>query len=373
MSENKKVDIAVIGAGVVGLAIARNLARKGDEVVIFEEAHAIGTQTSARGSHVIHSGIYYAPGSLKARVCVEGKKLLYEYCEEKKIGFKKLGKIIIASSEEEIETLEKLKSRAGKNSVMDLTWLTPKEVKQMEPEVICARGLFSPSTGIIDGPGFMQSLLMDAKKIDMSVELSTTITGGKPTDQGILLTTSRGEILCRRVINSAGLRAPEIARSIAGINLSSIPKAYFAKGHYFKLIGFSPFTHLIYPVPVLGGLGIHATLNLKNEVLFGPDVSWVDDIDYTFESAKEKVFFEAIRKYYPSLADGTLEPDHTGIRPKIAPPGSPDQDFIIQGEDEHDIPGLINLFGIESPGFTASLALAQEVEKKLKARSPIQF
>ena len=369
MKANSKIDVAVIGAGVVGLAIARLFASKEEKVCIFEEANAIGTQTSARGSHVIHSGIYYTPGSLKSKLCAQGKNLLYQYCEEKNISFKKLGKIIIAACTEEMETLEVLKSRAEKNGVTDLCWLTAGEVRQMEPEVKCVRGLFSPSTGIIDAQEFMQSLLRDAKNCGASISLSTRVTGGEADRGGIVLTSvKQGEMAktwCRRVINSAGLKAPEVARSFAGIRQDQIPKSYFAKGHYFKLKGPCPFTHLIYPVPVQGGLGTHATLNLRGEVRFGPDVSWVDQIDYTFEPGKEKGFYEAIRKYYPALADGALEPDHTAIRPKIAPAGSPDQDFIIQGQDEHGMAGLVNLFGIESPGFTSSLAIAQEVERKM--------
>lgn len=353
MHPDTEIDIAVIGAGVVGLAVAQLFASKGEKVCIFEEANAIGTQISARGSHVIHSGIYYTPGSLKAKLCVEGKNLLYEYCEKNNINFKKLGKLIVATSEEETSALENIKKRAEENGVTDLEWLTKEDVQRMEPEIKCARALFSPSTGIVDAAGLMQSLLKDATDHGASISLSTSIISGEATVDGIVLTTIKdGEvkkILCRRVINSAGLSAPRVARSIAGIDLEKIPTEYFAKGHYFKLIGPSPFTHLIYPVPVPGGLGTHSTLNLKGEVRFGPDVSWIDSVDYSFEPGREKGFYEAVRKYYPGLKDGALVPDHTGIRPKIVPAGSPDHDFVIQTKDEHGIPGLINLFGIESP------------------------
>jgi L-2-hydroxyglutarate oxidase LhgO len=368
MKTNSEVDVAVIGAGVVGLAIGRLFASKGEKVCILEETDAIGTQTSARGSYVIHSGIYYVPGSLKATLCVRGKKLLYEYCEKKNINFRKLGKVIVATSEAEVETLEMLKNRGEQNGVTDLQWLSSQEVSRMEPEVKCVRGLFSPSTGIIDGQGFMSSLLLDAKSHGASVALSTSVIAGEVLNGRIILTVGGerpGKIVCRRVVNSAGLKAPEVAKSIAGIRLESIPKNYFAKGHYFRLKGPSPFSHLIYPFPVPGGLGIHSTLNARGEVRFGPDVSWIDQIDYTFEPGREKVFYEAIRKYYPALRDGALEPDHTGIRPKIAPAGSPGWDFVIQGRDEHGIAGLVNLFGIESPGFTSSLAIAQEVERMM--------
>lgn len=370
MSPESKIDVAVIGAGVIGLAIARLFAEREEGVQIFDAADSIGTGISTRGSHVIHSGIYYPTGSLKAKLCLAGKNLLYNYCDEKNIAHKKIGKIIVATSEEEVPLLEKLKNRGAENGVSDLKWLSAEKVRQMEPEVKCVKGLFSPSTGVIDGQGLMASLLEDAKSHGASLSLSTSIISGEVTDNGIELITinQNGEtvkVLCKSVVNSAGLNAVDVAKSIKGIRLDKIPQAYFAKGHYFKLKGPSPFSHLVYPMPVPGGLGTHATLNIKGELRFGPDISWVDKIDYTFEPGKEASFYEVIRHYYPGLPDGALELDHTGIRPKIVPPDSPDSDFLIQGEDEHSVPGLINLFGIESPGFTSSLAIAEEVAKKV--------
>lgn len=369
MRIDKKVEVAIIGAGVVGLAAARLFAMKGRTVRIFEEADEIATQTSARGSHVIHAGIYYPPGSLKARLCVQGRDLLYEYCKENGVEFRKLGKLIVATSDKEIRALTLLKDNAEKNGVMDLQWLTAKEVEQKEPAVKCVGALLSPSTGIVDAQGLMRSLFEDAQSHATTIALNTSVTGGKATGEGIVLfMRDEGKtyhVLCRNVINAAGLQSPTVARSIKGIRLENIPKSYYAKGHYFKLKGSVPFNHLIYPVPAAGGLGIHATLNMRGEVRFGPDVFWQNHLDYTFEVGREKIFYENIRKYYPMLKEGMLEPDHTGIRPKIVPEGSPDQDFIIQGKDRHGIAGLVNLFGIESPGFTSSLAIAQEIERML--------
>jgi L-2-hydroxyglutarate oxidase LhgO len=369
MRIDKKVEVAVIGAGVIGLAAARLFAIQGKAVRVFEEADEIGTQTSARGSHVIHAGIYYPPGSLKARLCVQGRDLLYEYCKENNVEFKKLGKLIVATSDKETRVLTLLKDSAEKNGVMDLQWLTSKEVEQKEPAVKCVGALLSPSTGIVDAQGLMRSLAEDAQSHGTTIALHTSVIGGKTTDEGIVLFMRDQEktyhVLCRNVINAAGLQSPAVARSIGGIRLEHIPKSYYAKGHYFTLTGPVPFNHLIYPVPVPGGLGIHATLNMRGEVRFGPDVFWQNHLDYTFEVGREKIFYEHIRKYYPTLEEGMLEPDNTGIRPKVVPEGSPDQDFIIQGKDMHGITGLVNLFGIESPGFTSSFAIAREIERML--------
>lgn len=366
----EKLDVAVIGAGVVGLAVARAFTIQGREVAVFESEETYGTQTSSRGSGVIHAGIYYKSRSLKARLCVEGRDSLYEYCVENNVPHQRVGKIIVATSDDQIPTLEKLKERAKKNGVDDLETLTASDVKKLEPLISSVLGLLSPSTGIIDPHELMTSFKRDILRQNAWILLSSPILEGKVQDSGILLSVGGREpttILCRAVINCAGLKAQEVAHKIDGLAKGTVPPIYYAKGHYFELSGASSFSHLVYPIPVPGGLGIHATLDLAGRARFGPDVKWVDKIDYSF-AARAEDFYPAIRKYYPGLPDGVLQAGYTGIRPKIAPPGSPEQDFMIKGPSDHGVPGLINLFGIESPGLTASLAIARHVASLLDAK-----
>jgi L-2-hydroxyglutarate oxidase LhgO len=361
MSEIDRVDVAVIGGGVVGLAVARALARAGREVVVIEAERVVGSHTSARNSEVIHAGIYYPQGSLKAKLCVEGKHALYEYCAERGVSHRRVGKLIVATREEELGSLAKIREHAAQNGVTDLTPLTADEVHALEPRVIAVAGLWSPSTGIIDSHSYMSALKRDAEDHGASVVLASPVLEGKVHDDGIELTVGGStpmRILCKSVINSAGLWAPLIAAKIAGIPAETVPTAYFAKGHYFTMGGKSPFKHLVYPVPVPGGLGIHVTLDLAGQVRFGPDVSWLDSVDYSFDNNRAGSFYQAIRTYYPDLEDDALVPGYTGIRPKLGPAGSPNADFVIQGPSEHGVPGLVNLYGIESPGLTASLAIA---------------
>lgn len=354
-------DVIIIGAGVIGLAVARACALEGRSVTILEAEADFGTQTSAKGSHVIHSGIYYAPNSLKAKFCVAGRELLYAYCDRTKVRYKKTGKLIVATSEEEIKTLKDLHARALQNGVTDIAWLTKDEAHALEPEVHCVSALWSPSTGIIDGRGLLVSMLSDIKKLGGQLLLNSPVVSGKITPDGISLITPNAEFTGTVVVNAAGLKAQNVARAIEGMPEHHIPPSYFAKGHYYRLTTPSPFTHLVYPVPIPGGLGVHATLNLKGEVKFGPDVAWINDIDYSFDASRERSFYTAIRRYYPSLPDNSLIQGNTGIRPKTVPAGSPEQDFIIQNEKQHGVKGLINLFGIESPGFTSALAIGEEV------------
>jgi L-2-hydroxyglutarate oxidase LhgO len=367
----ERVDCAVIGAGVVGLAVARELALAGREVIVLEKADAIGTETSSRNSEVIHAGIYYAPGSLKARLCVEGKQLLYRYCVERGIAHARLGKLLVATSPAEIPTLETYARTAAANGVGDLAWLRPGEVAALEPAVRCVAAVHSPSTGIVDSHGLMQALEGDAANAGAQVVFRSGVERGAAGRAGIDLEVGGAErmaIRCRSVVNCAGLAAPAVARAIAGMPQGRVPREYYAKGHYYTLAGRSPFRRLVYPMAEAGGLGVHVTLDLAGQARFGPDVEWVTAVDYAFDSSGAARFYAAIRRYYPGLADGALQPGYTGVRPKIAGPGEPAADFLIQGSEDHGIAGLVNLFGIESPGLTAALAIAREVLVRLPAR-----
>ncbi len=361
---SEKIDCAVIGAGVVGLAIARELALAGREVIILEAEEAIGTHTSSRNSEVIHAGIYYPKNSLKARFCVEGKHLLYDYCREREIPHRQTGKVIIATDESERTAVGSYIDKATANGVKDLRWLSAQELSTMEPALRGVAGVFSPSTGIIDSHALMLRLQGDAENAGAMIVYKSPIQSGRVTDYGIELEVGGAEpmsILCQTVINSAGLRAPDVARSISGLSAEDIPPAYFAKAHYYTLSGKSPFNHLVYPVAHTAFLGVHVTLDLGGQARFGPDLDWVDGIDYAFDSSREPLFYEAIRRYWPDLQDGQLQPGYTGIRPKISGPTEPAADFRIDGPADHGVPGLVNLFGIESPGLTSCLAIAKHV------------
>lgn len=368
----EKIDVGVIGAGVVGLSIARALAKGNREVIVFEAEQGIGRHTSSRNSEVIHSGIYYKPGSLKARLCVTGKQILYQYCNENNVKSKQIGKIIVANKDKDIPKLKSLKAQAETNGVNDLVLLDSSQVKELEPKVKCVSGLFSPSTGILDSYEFMSTLKYDARHEGAEILVSSPVIKGKVQDNGIVLTIHENKerlitVVCNAVINSAGLFSQDVAHRINGLPKDTIPGRFFAKGHYFVLRGRSPFSHLVYPMPASGGLGIHATLDMKGETRFGPDVSWVKGVDYSFEEDRVEDFCRAIRLYYPVLQDGDLEPGYVGIRPKLGPAGSLERDFMIQGSKDHGVPGLVNLYGIESPGLTASLALAEYVVKLLSS------
>jgi L-2-hydroxyglutarate oxidase LhgO len=365
---NLHVDVAVIGAGVIGLAVARALALAGREVVVLESEPRIGVHTSSRNSEVIHAGIYYPRGSLKALACVEGKRLLYAYCEAREIAHSRVGKLLVATADEEVSTLERLKRQAEENGVHDLTWLDRAEAHDLEPAVRCVRALLSPSTGIVDAHGLMQALAADARQAGCTVALSTPVAGGRVATGGIELWGEQPEpyrVRCEAVVNAAGLWAPVVAARIEGMPREKVPSAHFAKGHYFVLAGSSPFRHLVYPVPAPGGLGVHVTLDLAGAARFGPDVHWIDAVDYAFEPGREAAFAAAVRRYYPGLDDGKLAPGYTGIRPKLAGAGAASHDFVVQGPNDHGITGLVNLFGIESPGLTASLSLAERVRALL--------
>lgn len=361
MTETFELDAVVIGGGVIGLALARALALQGREVTLLEADTRLGNHTSSRNSEVIHAGIYYPKGSLKARLCVEGKERLYQYCAQADVPHRRVGKIIVATRDEEVAKLEGILQHARESGVMDLDWLEARDIAELEPQVKAVRGLISPSTGIIDSHGLMSALRRDAEEHGANVILASPVLGGRVTAHGIELRIGGSDAstaLCRTVVNAGGLQAQEVARSIEGVPAASIPGQYFAKGHYFTLSGRSPFKRLVYPVPVPGGLGVHVTLDLAGQARFGPDVSWLDGIDYSFDESRAAQFYSAIRSYFPALPDGSLVPGYTGIRPKLSPAGSPADDFVLQGPSEHGVPGLLNLYGIESPGLTSALALA---------------
>ncbi len=367
----ERIDCAVIGAGVVGLAVARELALAGREVIVLDRAGAIGTETSSRNSEVIHAGIYYPAGSLKARLCVAGKRLLYRYCSERGIPHARLGKLLVATAAAEVPALEGYARSAAANGVDDLAWLSAERVAEIEPAVRCVAALHSPSTGIVDSHALMQSLQGDAENAGATLVFRSPVERGAAGDDGIDLQVGGAEpmaIRCRSVVNCAGLAAPALARTIAGVPDARVPRAYFAKGHYFTLAGRSPFGRLIYPMAEAGGLGVHVTLDLAGQARFGPDVEWIDEVDYAFDERRAERFYAAIRRYYPDLPDGALQPGYTGVRPKIVGPGAPAADFVIDGPAAHGVAGLVNLFGIESPGLTASLAIAGEVAARLGDR-----
>jgi L-2-hydroxyglutarate oxidase LhgO len=367
----ERVDCVVIGAGVIGLGVARELALAGREVIVVEAAEGIGTHTSSRNSEVIHAGLYYAKGSLKARLCVSGKAKLYAYCAERGIPHQRIGKVVVASDESEIEAVKSYVAKAAANGVNDLRWLSIDELRQMEPEVRCVAGFLSPSTGIIDSHALMLTLQGDAENHGASVVFFSPVESGQVQDGGIILDIGGTEpmrLAASTVVNSAGLFAQNVARSIKGVPPASIPPQHFAKAHYYTLSGRAPFHRLVYPVATHAFLGVHVTLDLGGQARFGPDVSWVDAVDYTFDHSREPLFYQAIRHYYPGLKDGALQPGYTGIRPKISGPKDPAADFLIQGPADHGVPGLVNLYGIESPGLTASMAIAEHVHDLLRGQ-----
>ncbi len=360
------VDCIVIGAGIIGLAVARRLAMSGREVVILEAADTFGTETSSRNSEVIHAGIYYPKGTLKAQLCVAGKVQLYDYCLSHSVPFKKLGKLIVAATLSEVPALKGIEEKAIANGVCDLQYLSQSELKTYEPDIRAEAGLFSPSTGIIDSHSFMLALLGDAEANGAMLAVQSRVIGGNIEHDGIRLRVktldgSEDEICAKMVINSAGLTAPSVAASIQGMSEQHIPKAYYCKGTYFTLGVSTTFKHLIYPVPNSAGLGVHLTLDMAGQARFGPDTEWVTTPNYDIDSRRSDSFYEAIRQYWPDLPDDALQPGYVGMRPKIAAPNQPPADFMIQGQKVHGIPGLVNLFGIESPGLTAALAIAERI------------
>jgi L-2-hydroxyglutarate oxidase LhgO len=365
-----EVEAVVVGAGVIGLAAARALALAGREVVVLERAYTIGFETSSRNSEVIHGGLYYPRGSLKAASCVEGRERLYAYCAAHGVPHARLGKLIVATEEAEIPGVEKIDAAARANGVDNLEWLSAAEARRLEPELNCVAALLSPSTGIIDSHALMLAYQGEAEEAGAVVAFRSPVLSGQVRRDGFELEVGGEEptkIRCRMLVNAAGLHAPALARAIEGIPTESIPPAYFCRGVYFTLSGRSPFRRLIYPVPVPGGLGVHITLDLAGQARFGPDVEWIEGIDYAVDPRRGDAFYAAVRRYWPGLRDGALQPGYAGIRPKISGPSEPAADFVVQGPEAHAVPGLVNLYGIESPGLTASLPMADEVMRRLAA------
>lgn len=364
-----QVDCVVVGAGVVGLAVARALALAGREVVVLEACDAFGTQTSARNSEVIHAGIYYPAGSLKAALCVRGKQLLYEYCAERGLPHQRCGKLIVATDDAQVAQLQGIQAKAAANGVTDLVLMDAAQARALEPHLQCLAALHSPSTGIVDSHALMLSLLGDLERTGSVLALNSPLERADIAQAAIDLVAVDGtQLRASTVVNAAGLQAPALAARFAGLAPQYVPQAHFAKGNYFTLAGRSPFSRLIYPVPESAGLGVHLTIDLGGQARFGPDVQWVSDAqDLVVDPARGDAFYAKVRKYWPELPDGALQPAYAGIRPKIHGPGTPASDFVIQGPAVHGIPGLVNLFGIESPGLTSALAIAEYVQELLQA------
>ena len=359
-----RVECIVIGAGVVGLAVARALALRGREVIVLERHEVIGSEVSSRNSGVIHAGLYYPNGSLKARVCVAGKHALYDFCANHGVAHARTGKLVVATEDGQLGAMGALVERARRNGVDDLVRLDPREVRELEPEIECTGALLSPSTGIVDVHEYMLALEGDAEANGAMVAFGSPCVGGAVDDGGIRIDAGGAEpmsLVGDVVVNAAALGAQGVARSIEGLDPAHVPPIHYAKGNYFYLTGRSPFSHLVYPMPSDAWLGVHVGLDLGNRCRFGPDLHWVDSLDYDVDTHRIESFYASIRRYYPRLRDGALLPDYTGIRPKIYGPGETAPDFLVQGAETHGIDGLVNLFGIESPGLTSSLAIAEEV------------
>jgi len=363
-----KVECVVVGAGVVGLAIARALALQGHEVIVLETEKTFGTQTSSRNSEVIHAGIYYPTGSLKAQTCVSGKVLLYDYCRQHKVDFQRLGKLIVAITSEQIELLRDYQAQGRINGIDDLELLSQEELHQLEPEVRGLAALWSPSTGIVDSHGLMLSLLGDFESAGGTLVTRSPVNSFRQVSDGFEMDVgSEGlsmKLQSRWLINSAGHGATALAKTSG---MEQITDNHYPAGHYFSYRGKSPFNHLIYPVAGAGSLGIHGTLDLGGQLKFGPDLEWRERLDYTFDlsETRRQHFENSIRAYYPALEVNRLQPDYVGVRPRISGPGEPLADFKIMGPESHGMHGLVQLFGIESPGFTACLAIADEVVSRL--------
>ncbi len=337
----------------------------GRDVLIIEANRSFGTGISSRNSEVIHAGIYYPTSSLKALYCVRGKHLLYEYCAARGIGHRKCGKFIVATKDDEISRLGELDLQAKRNGVSDLVFLSGVEARQVEPELHCAAALWSPSSGIVDSHSLMLSLLGDAENAGATIAYSSPVVRAEVGKSGSLVVTVGGsspfEVVARNVVNAAGLGAVHVAKSVKGIRLAALPQPRLAKGSYFRLLGRSPFSRLIYPIPERSGLGVHLTLDLACRARFGPDVQWIDAEDYDVDVTRTQIFYSAIRRFWPGINEGALVPDYSGIRPKIFNRDQEMHDFLIQKSDEHEIPALINLLGIESPGLTSCLAIAEKI------------
>lgn len=362
-----EVECTVVGAGVIGLAVARALALAGREVLVIERAGSVGTGVSSRSSEVIHAGLHGEPGWLKASLCVQGRQLLYDYCQERGVAHRRCGKLLVATQANQLPALEDLARRAAQHGVTSLQWFTQAQACAMEPELACVAALWSPESGIVDSHALMLTLQGDLEQAGGMVVFNTHLHGVRAGAGGFDMTMADGAALrTRLLVNSAGLGATDLANRIEGLARHLIPVTHYAKGHYFMLAGRAPFTRLVYPLPVAGGLGVHLTLDLGGQARFGPDVQWVDSADdLEVDTTRGAAFETEVRRYWPGLPPGALAPAYAGIRPKIHGPSEPARDFLIQGPADHGLAGLVNLFGMESPGLTSSLAVAERVASLL--------
>ena len=362
------VDSIVIGAGVVGLAVGRALALRGAAPLVLDAEPWFGAGISSRNSEVIHAGIYYPAGSLKARLCVAGKHALYDYCARRGVEHHRLGKLIVAAEEAELPVLEALADKGRANGVDDLRLLSRTEALAMEPALACVGALYSPSSGVVDSHGLMTAFVGDMEAHGGALVLRTPGESVEASGDGFVVRTGGaepGEIRCRTLVNAAGLSAPALARRVSGLDPATVPEGRLCKGSYYGLTGRAPFSRLIYPAPEQAGLGVHLTLDLAGRARFGPDVEWVDEANYDVDLRRADGFYAAIRRYWPGLPDGALTPAYAGIRPKIQAPGEPARDFMISTPDQHGLSGYVGLYGVESPGLTASMALAELVADAL--------
>ena len=363
-----KVECVVVGAGVVGLAVAREMAMAGLETIVLEKHNLIGSETSSRNSEVIHAGLYYPTGSLKARLCVEGKKRLYQYTSERGIPVLDCGKLVVATHEDENVRLGQIEKKAIENGVSEVEVWPAKRAMELEPNLYCTAALWSPTTGVVDSHGLMLGYQGDLEDHGGFVALASPMMAARVTDAGFEVDVggeSPMSLLTTVLINAAGLHAPNIASVIDGYDPVRIPRAHYCKGSYYGLPGKSPFGRLIYPMPQTAGLGVHVTIDMGGQCRFGPDMEWIEPdgpeaIDYDVEQERADVFYDAVRRYWPAIEDGSLVPGYSGVRPKIVGPNDPAADFVIEAREDHGIDGLVNLFGIESPGLTSSLAIAEE-------------
>lgn len=364
------MEVLVVGAGVVGLAVARALALRGHEVVLAEAADAVGTGVSSRNSEVIHGGMYYPSGSLRARHCVAGARMLYALCQSHGIGHRRCGKLIVAATEAEADGIAAIRERGDANGVEGLELLDGAQARRLEPNLACTAALLSPDTGIVDSHALMLALQGDLADRGGALALRTPVERLSRADGRWLAAfggEAPGDYPCDAVVNAASFGAQALAARTEGYPAARVPPLVLARGNYFGCTGRAAFTRLIYPAPVEGGLGTHLTLDLAGRMRFGPDVEWVDSLDYRVNPARGAAFYAAIRRYWPGLPDGALVADYAGIRPKLTGPGEPAADFVVDGPAEHGLPGLVQLFGIESPGLTASLSLAEDVADRLAA------
>lgn len=361
------IDLAVVGAGVVGLAVAHAWARRGRSVWVLEQSTRAGEGVSSRNSGVIHAGLYYQPGSLKARLCVDGRDRLYAFCAARGVPHRRCGKFVVATSEDEIDALQALARRASENAVR-VEWVDAAQAQQAEPALRCAAALDSPDSGIVDVPELVMALIGGIERDDNRVICEAGVASAHPDDAGFTLVMSSGDrVRCRTLVNAAGLEATAFAARIEGLDAACVPHIHLAAGHYYALRGRAPFSRLVYPLPEPSGLGVHLGFDLAGRSRFGPDVRWIDTVDYAFDDSREAEFYAGVRRWWPALPDGALAPDFVGVRPKLSGHGESAADFMIQDASVHGLAGLVNLFGIDSPGLTSALGIGEEVCARLDA------